>query len=185
MSSWGGLFWGEGGETGWGCAALHCTGGCQRVVLYPGAGERRVGVLAAVPAAQLLQGLQAGCPAAQALLASDSVHQTETGQQFDRWLCPGPRDRSSGHWDGDNGGTGAPRGGKSPPSSARALGSIFSMCQRDLAGQATACLCSVYMYSCFPWRSGASQCVYGKKMRVGQPHAFPEHLTGLMPAPMG
>lgn len=53
-------------------------------MLYPGAGElreRRVGVLAAVPAAQLLQGLQAGRPAAQALLASDSAHQTETGQR--------------------------------------------------------------------------------------------------------
>lgn len=54
----------------WGCAALP-GGGCPRVVLYPGAGElreRRVGVLAAVLAAQLLQGLEAGRPAAQALL---------------------------------------------------------------------------------------------------------------------
>lgn len=54
----------------WGCAALP-GGCCPRVVLYPGAGElreRRVGVLAAVLAAQLLQGLEAGRPAAQALL---------------------------------------------------------------------------------------------------------------------
>lgn len=84
-------FWGGEGEAGWGS-----TGGCRRVVLYPGAGElreRRVGVLAAVPAAQLPQGLQAGRPAAQALLASSSVHQTETGQWVTEGstLAPGQR----------------------------------------------------------------------------------------------
>lgn len=80
----GGLFWGGGGEAGWACAVLHCTGGCWRVVLYPGAGElreRHVGVLATMLAVQLLQGLQAGRPTSQALLASDSAHQTETGQR--------------------------------------------------------------------------------------------------------
>lgn len=72
------------------CTALR-GGGCRRVVLYPGAGELRecrVGVLAAVPAAQLPQGLQAGRPAAQALLASDSAHQTETGQRVTDGSAP-------------------------------------------------------------------------------------------------
>lgn len=65
-------------------------------MLYPGAGElreRRVGVLAAVPAAQLPQGLQAGRPAAQALLASSSVHQTETGQRVTEGSTPAPGQR--------------------------------------------------------------------------------------------
>lgn len=59
---------------------------CRRGVLYPGAGElreRRVGVLAAVQAARLPQGLQAGRPAAQALLAPNR-NRTAHDQQ----LCP-------------------------------------------------------------------------------------------------
>ena len=59
---------------------------CRRGVLYPGAGElreRRVGVLAAVQAARLPQGLQADRPAAQALLAPNR-NRTAHDQQ----LCP-------------------------------------------------------------------------------------------------
>lgn len=138
-----GSFWGGEGEAGWGS-----SGGCRRAVLYPGAGElreRRVGVLAAVPAAQLPQGLQAGRAAAQALLASSSVHQTETGQLVTQGSTPAPGQRlwvpGWGCWGG--------RGlcvGKMPPKCALALGSVFSTRRRE-AVSLCMCVC-VCVYSC-------------------------------------
>lgn len=103
-------------------------------MLYPGAGElreRRVGVLAAVPAAQLPQGLQAGRAAAQALLASSSVHQTETGQ---RVVTEGSTPAALGAGMGMLGRKGLCVGGKCHPQCVLASGSVFSTCPRDLVG---------------------------------------------------
>lgn len=154
-------FWSAGfGERGWvrlARGALHCVGGCQRVMLYPGTGElreRRVGVLAAVPAAQLPQGLQAGCPAAQALLASDSVQQTETGQRVTDGSAPAPGSVALGTVMRMVGGRGLHVRGKSHPQQSLGTGICF---QHMLKGfgctghcQPVRCVC-VLVFSMEVW----------------------------------
>ena len=86
--------------------------------------------LAAGPAAQLPQRLQAGRPSAQAILASDSAHQIETGQWVTSGFALAPETVALATGMGTAGGWGLQMGAKAPlavtrhrdPSSACAAG---------------------------------------------------------------
>lgn len=141
--SWGACF-GERGLwlalAGLGCAVLHCSAwGAARGSHFTRELESCESVMQGCsPLCQLLQGLQAGRPPAQ---ASHRTHQTG---QVTEGFAPAPGTAVLGTRMGTLGGWELCVGGKRhppPPSSFWAQGSLFSTCRRDLAAQGAVRLC--------------------------------------------